>query len=91
MKVYKFVSWDVEPAQEITYESFISNYDKYRAQVNNALHGYLKIGGWMYDFREDLKQYLVKQYGEWREVYAPNKTAIRKAIYGRVEKIIEFL
>lgn len=63
MKVYKFVSWDVEPAQEITYESFILNYDKYRAQVNNALHGYLKIGGWLYDFREDLKQYLVKQRG----------------------------
>lgn len=91
MKVYKFVSWDVKPAQEITYESFIQNYDKCFSQVNNALSGYLKIGGWCYDFRDDLRKYLVKQYGEWREVYAPNKTAIRKSIYGRIKKIIELL
>jgi hypothetical protein len=88
MIVYKFVNWDVKPAQEMTFESFIGNYNKYCSQVCNALNGCLKIGGWCYDFRDQLKKYLYKQRGEWREVYAPNKTAIRRSIYGRIDQII---
>lgn len=89
MKVYKFVTWDVEPAQEITYESFTGNYDKHCSSVYNALNGYLKIGGWCYDFRDDLKKFLVKQYGQWTEYYCHNKTLLRKSLYGTIEKIIE--
>lgn len=89
MIVSKFVEWDVKTAPKITFESFIGNYNKHCSQVNNALNGYLKLSGWMYDFREDLKKYLYKQRGEWREVYAPNKTAIRQSIYGKIDKIIE--
>lgn len=88
MLVYKFVNWDVKPAQEITFESFKQSYTRFHSQVNNALNGYLKIGGWCYDFRDQLKKYLYKQRGEWREVYAPNKTAIRRSIYGRIDQII---
>ena len=52
MIVYKFVKWDVNPAQEMTFESFKQCYTRFHSQVNNALNGYLKIGGWCYDFRD---------------------------------------
>ena len=45
--------------------------------------------GWQYDFRNSLKNYVVKQYGHWSEYWAPDKTSLRKAIYGRIDKIVE--
>lgn len=45
-----------------------------------------KLGGWAYYF--DMPKFLVKQYGEWQEYFAPSKTALRKAIYGRIDKIV---
>ena len=44
--------------------------------------------GWMFSFREYLTRYLVKQYGEWREFWAFDKTSIRHALYGRIDEII---
>jgi hypothetical protein len=51
--------------------------------------GYFLLQGWKYDFRKHLKRYLVKQYGQWTEYYAPNRTLLRKAVYGRIEEIVE--
>lgn len=48
--------------------------------------GCYKLGGWAYHF--DMPKFLVKQYGEWREYFAPNKTALRKVLYGRIDKIV---
>lgn len=45
--------------------------------------------GYCYDFRKELKKYVVKQYGNWYEYFAPNKTLLRKALCGRIEKIVE--
>ena len=53
MIVYKFVEWDVKPAKNITYEDFLKLYNKNCSGRYDALKGYLKLGGWMYDFRED--------------------------------------
>jgi len=92
MRVFKFVSWDVKPPMpNYSYEDFIKNYDRRYSGVTNALQfGYLKSGGWCYDFSDELKKYMYKDYyGEWHEVYAPNKTAIRNSVYGRVLKIIQ--
>jgi hypothetical protein len=36
-----------------------------------------------------LKKYIYKQYGQWSEAYAPNKTLLRQVTYGRIDKIIE--
>lgn len=44
--------------------------------------------GWNYDFTAHLKHYVYKQYDQWFEAYAPNKTALRRAIHGRIQKII---
>lgn len=51
--------------------------------------GFYKNGGYSFNLRPYLKLYLFKQYGEWREFYAPNKTLLRKQVYGRIDKIIE--
>lgn len=45
--------------------------------------------GWLYDFTPHMKRFLVKQYGDWQEYYAPNKTALRKATYGEIQEIFQ--
>ena len=51
--------------------------------------GCVKFLGWKYVFHDELKKYVVKQYGSWHEYFAPNKTLLRKALYGRVERIVQ--
>ena len=46
-----------------------------------------RLMGWAYHF--DMPKFLVNQHGQWQEYYAPNKTALRAALYGRVDKIIK--
>lgn len=53
--------------------------------------GIYKLSGWAYDFRPFMKKFLVKQYGSWQEYWAPNKTALRNSIYGRIDAIQEIL
>ena len=53
---------------------------------NLMRYGCYKLGGWAYYF--DMPKFLVKQHGQWSEYFAPNKTALRNAIYGRIEKIV---
>lgn len=45
--------------------------------------------GWAFDFKPYLKRILVKQYDGWQEYYAPNKTALRKCLYGRIQEMVE--
>ena len=55
--------------------------------LDNLLrNGYYKLLGNIYKF--NMPKFLYKKNGEWREAYAPNKTYLRKAIYGRIDKII---
>lgn len=73
-------------------EQFIK--EKYQNQFNFGTNnliktGFYKIMGWRFDFRPFLKKFLYKQYGQWTEIYAPNKTAVRTVTYGRIDKIVE--
>jgi hypothetical protein len=66
----------------------------YSKGYHSALHTLLNSGvykcmGYQYDFGPLLRKYLYKQYGMWSEVYAPNKTALRTVIHGRIDKIVE--
>lgn len=65
--------------------AYVRNYTN---NENLIKHGCYKLMGYRYDFKPYLKKYLYKQYGEWREAYAPTKTLLRKVIYGRIDKII---
>jgi len=57
--------------------------------TNIQRSGCFKNLGYLYDLRPHLKKFVVKQYDSWQEYYAPNKTLLRKAIYGRVQTIVE--
>ena len=56
---------------------------------NHNHKGYYLYMGWCYNFLPYLKTYLVKQQGNWQEYKAPNKTLLRRSLYGKIEKIIE--
>lgn len=101
VSIYKFVSWDV-PALEnykdiFPYrmaEKYNKNIKLTREEKNKLANsisrdGCIQLMGWQYDFRNSLKNYVVKQYGRWSEYWAPDKTSLRKAIYGRIDKIVE--
>lgn len=68
-------------------EFLLSKFQRGISGLDELIHsGCYKLGGWAYYF--DMPKFLVKQYGEWREYFAPNKTALRKALYGRIDRII---
>lgn len=44
--------------------------------------------GWRFDFSDVLQRFLVNQYGHWFDVYAFNKTQVRKLVYGKIHEIV---
>ena len=47
------------------------------------------LQGYRFDFFDVLKKYLVNQYGQWTEYYAPDRTSLRAYLYGRINQIVE--
>ncbi|WP_454897616.1 hypothetical protein [Alloprevotella tannerae] len=47
------------------------------------------LQGYRFDFFDVLKKYLVGQYGQWTEYYAPDRTSLRAYLYGRINQIVE--
>ena len=45
--------------------------------------------GYRFDFSDVLKKYVVKQYGQWTEYYAPDRTSLRSILFGRIQEIVE--
>lgn len=77
---------------DITLKEFLKS--KYDGGLSFGLDnlqksGHYKYRGWSYDFTPFMKQYLVKQYDSWEEYWSPNKTLLRKSLYGRIQKITE--
>jgi len=58
---------------------------------NSYFKDSIPLNGWRFSFREVLKFYVVKQYDQWHEYAACNKTTLRKTISGRVQKIVEII
>ena len=103
----KFVKWDVQPLENlkdckvyILRQKVNDNIKLTRAEKNwitnqvnhNSYFNYaIPVMGWRFDFSDILKTFVVKQYGCWSEYKAIDKTAIRKMVYGRIEKIMEVL
>lgn len=55
-----------------------------------TMHGVCKCMGWAYDFRDELHRYIVKDgQGQLFEMYAPNKTSLRKGFGSRIDYIVE--
>lgn len=91
LTMYKFSETATNDPREVTWEEIKAKYNKgYHFGIDRLLNsGKFYLSGWCYDFRDQLKKYLYKQHGIWIEAYAPNKTALRHTIYGRIDKIIE--
>lgn len=65
-------------------------FSKFHSQIHDVLRtGIFKSMGYAYDFRPFCKKFLYKQHGDWTEVYAPNKTVLRRCVYGKIDKIVE--
>lgn len=93
---YKFSSTATPEKPDIlnseTPEGFLKRkYDGRLVFGLDNLHksGHYRIHGWVFDFTPFMRQYLVKQYDSWQEYYAPNKTLLRKSIFGKIDKIVE--
>lgn len=96
MKTYKFSDTAIDSPPDIlgkkTEQEFL--HEKYTRGCSFGLDNLQKFGtykymGWCFDFRHLLKKFLTKQYDSWQEYYAPNKTALRNSLYGKIEKIVE--
>lgn len=98
MQYYKFVNWEARPIEEVLkgrMPQAMLAYDNGNKQPLKDLHivtqeAVYKLGGWAFRYAEYLRKFWVKtRYYGIIEVYAMNKTDIRKE-YGReVIKIIE--
>jgi hypothetical protein len=49
----------------------------------------IPLQGYRFDFSDVLKTYVVKQYGNYDEYRAIDRTSLRAVIYGRISRIIE--
>ena len=56
---------------------------------NTYFHTAVPLQGYRFDFFDVLKKYLVNQYGQWAEYYAPDRTSLRSFLYGRINQIVE--
>ena len=101
----KFVKWDIQPLEnlqgskvynlrlKLNNNGKLSREEKdwITEQVNHNTYfrSAIPLLGWRFDFSDVLKTFLVRQYGRWTEYRAMDKTALRKTLFGRIEKIVE--
>ena len=101
----KFVAWEVPALetlqgskvymlrQKVSDREPLSREEKdwITEQVNHNTYfrSAIPLQGWRFDFADILRTYIVKQYGQWLEYKAVDKTALRRMIYGRIERITE--
>ena len=101
----KFVHWGVPPLEslcdstvyllraKLNRDERMSREDKdwLCEAVNNNTYfrSAVPLQGWRFDFIDVLKKYLVNQYGQWAEYYAPDRTSLRNYLYGSINQIVE--
>ena len=97
MKYYRFVNWkpaEIEKVLLSTIPQALKAYDEGNKEPLKALHiaigrPWADIGGWRFPYDEYLRKFWVKtKYYGIIEVFALNKTDIRKAYTGII-KIVE--
>lgn len=101
---YKFVKWEINPLENLKESTpyilrlKIINGEKLTREEKNFItrevnnNSYSKRGiplqGWMFIFSPVLTSYIVKQYGQWQEYNATDKTSLRAILSGKIDKII---
>ena len=101
----KFVQWNVNPLESLSNSKVyllraklnrgerMSREEKdwlcEAVNSNTYFRTAVPLMGYRFDFLDVLKKYLVAQYGQWAEYYAPDRTSLRAYLYGRVNQIVE--
>ena len=101
----KFVQWDVEPLDRLSGSKVYllrlklnrgermsreeKNWLCEAVNSNTYFRTAVPLQGYRFDFFDVLKKYLVNQYGQWTEYYAPDRTSLRAYLYGRINQIVE--
>ena len=101
----KFVQWDVEPLDRLSGSKVyllrlkLNRGERMSREEKNWLCGAVNsntyfrtavpLQGYRFDFFDVLKKYLVNQYGQWTEYYAPDRTSLRAYLYGRINQVVE--
>ena len=96
----KFVQWDVLPLESLCNSKvyllraklnrgeWMSREEKNwlceAVNSNTYFRTAVPLQGYRFDFFDVLKKYLVNQYGQWTEYYAPDRTSLRAYLYGRI-------
>lgn len=94
MKYWKF-NKDVQAAQP----SYIPTFEDVKSEFTPGYHchffdlttsGILRAAGWAFDFRDELKKFVVKtKDGDLYERWAPNRTILRKSIHTHLKYILD--
>ena len=101
----KFVSWDIPQLDTLNdstaYKMRVKvingeklnrnekNWITRQVNENGRFACAIPLMGWRFDFSSVLSTYIVKQYGQWHEYRAIDKTALRHCIHGRIERIVK--
>ena len=101
----KFVQWEVQPLETLsTSKAYLLRERLNRGEAmsredkdwlceavnsNTYFRTAVPVMGYRFDFFDVLRKYLVNQYGHWAEYYAPDRTSLRKYLYGRINQIVE--
>ena len=101
----KFVQWEVQPLETLcACKAYLLRVKLNRGEAmsreekdwlceavnsNTYFRTAIPVMGYRFDFFDVLKKYLVNQYGQWAEYYAPDRTSLRKHLYGRINQIVE--
>jgi len=72
--------------QEFLKEKFLHQHSFGLTELHR--YGNYKLAGWSFDFKPYLKLFVFRQYNTWQQAYAPNKTLLRKSIFGVIDKIV---
>ncbi len=101
----QFVQWEVQPLENLNgsrvyqlREKLNNGHKMDRAEKNwlaenvrnnSYFRTAVPLMGYRFDFSDVLRKYLVNQYGQWSEYYAPDKTSLRNTLCGTVNQIVE--
>ena len=101
----KFVRWEVQPLEtNCAFKAYLLRVKLNRGGTmsreekdwlceavnsNTYFRTAIPVMGYRFDFFDVRKKYLVKQYGQSAEYYAPDRTSLRKHLYGRINQIVE--
>ena len=101
----QFAQWEVQPLENLNgsrvyqlREKLNNGHKMYRAEKdwlaenvrnNTYFRTAVPLMGYRFDFSDVLRKFLVNQYGQWSEYYAPDKTSLRNTLYGTINQIVE--